>query len=82
MAKTIAVFGATGQQGGAVVRAMLKDKQYTIRAITRNPNSEKGIRLKQQGKVKAKQQSKVKVKQQSKVKFKQQGKVKVKQYMI
>ena len=53
MSKTIAVFGATGQQGGAVVRAMLKDKQYTIWAITRNPESEKGIQLKQ-GRVKVK----------------------------
>ena len=33
MGKTIAVFGATGLQGGAVVRAMLKDKQYVIRAL-------------------------------------------------
>ena len=52
MGKTIAVFGATGQQGGAVVRAMLKDKQYVIRAITRNPESEASIQLKKQGKVK------------------------------
>ena len=63
MGKTTAVFGATGQQGGAVVRAMLKDKQYTIRAITRNPESEAAIKLKQQGKVKVKQQGKVKIKQ-------------------
>ena len=59
MAKTIAVFGAIGQQGGAVVRAMLKDKQYVVRAITRNPDSEKGIRLKQQGKVKIKHDGEV-----------------------
>ena len=78
MGKTIAVFGATGQQGGAVVRAMLKDKQYTIRAITRNPDSEGAVKLKQQGKVKVKQQGKVKVKQQGKVKVKQQSKVKIK----
>ena len=54
MGKTIAVFGATGQQGGGVVRAMLNDKQYVVRAITRNPKSEVGIHLKQQGKVKVK----------------------------
>ena len=69
MAKTIAVFGATGQQGGAVAMAMLKNKQYVIRAITRNPDSEKGIRLKEQGEVKVKHDDKVNV---HKVKIKHQ----------
>ena len=55
MEKIIVVFGATGQQGGAVVRAMLSDKQYVIRGVTRNTESEASIRLKQQGKVKIKQ---------------------------
>ena len=50
--KIVAVFGATGQQGGAVVRAMLRDKQYTVRAITRNPDNENGKKLKEQGRVK------------------------------
>ena len=58
MAKTIAVFGATGLQGGAVVRAMLRDKQYVVRAITRNPESEAAIQLKQQGKFKVKRKVK------------------------
>ncbi len=41
--KTIAVMGATGAQGGSVVRAFhaLGDENYEIRAITRNPESEK-----------------------------------------
>jgi uncharacterized protein YbjT (DUF2867 family) len=35
--KLIAVVGATGQQGGAVVRALQVGKQFKIRALTRNP---------------------------------------------
>ena len=35
--KLIAVVGATGQQGGAVVRALQADKQVKVRALTRNP---------------------------------------------
>src|SRR5229473_1229365 len=34
--KLIAVAGATGQQGGAVVRALQADKQFKVRALTRN----------------------------------------------
>ena len=35
--KPIAVVGATGQQGGAVVRSLQADKQFKVRALTRNP---------------------------------------------
>jgi uncharacterized protein YbjT (DUF2867 family) len=35
--KLIAVVGATGQQGGAVIRALQAGKQFKIRALTRNP---------------------------------------------
>jgi uncharacterized protein YbjT (DUF2867 family) len=35
--KRIAVVGATGQQGGAVVRALQANKQFKVRALTRNP---------------------------------------------
>jgi uncharacterized protein YbjT (DUF2867 family) len=35
--KLIAVVGATGQQGGAVVRALHVGNQFKIRALTRNP---------------------------------------------
>jgi len=36
--KLIAVVGATGQQGGAVVRALQANGQFKVRALTRNPD--------------------------------------------
>src|SRR6201993_5090123 len=35
--KLIAVVGATGEQGGAVVRALRAGSQFKVRALTRNP---------------------------------------------
>jgi uncharacterized protein YbjT (DUF2867 family) len=35
--KLIAVFGATGQQGSGVVRALQASGQFSVRALTRNP---------------------------------------------
>lgn len=45
--KIIAVLGATGAQGGGVVRAILADKGggFTARALTRNVNSDKARAL-------------------------------------
>jgi uncharacterized protein YbjT (DUF2867 family) len=45
--KTIAVMGATGAQGGGLVRAILRDKTggFAARAVTRNPASEKARAL-------------------------------------
>ena len=45
--KIIAVAGATGAQGGGLVRAILEDPDggFTVRALTRNPNSEKARAL-------------------------------------
>ncbi len=45
MAKLITVFGATGQQGGAVARALLAKGGFQVRAVTRNPDSEKAKAL-------------------------------------
>lgn len=40
MSKLLTVFGATGNQGGSVIRAVLADpilsKQFTLRGITRD----------------------------------------------
>ncbi|HEX7336166.1 MAG TPA: NmrA/HSCARG family protein [Gemmatimonadales bacterium] len=49
--KIIAVVGATGAQGGGLVRAIQADKsgQFAARAITRNTNSEKAQALKAAG---------------------------------
>jgi uncharacterized protein YbjT (DUF2867 family) len=49
--KTIAVVGATGSQGGGLVRAILADKsgEYRVRALTRDPNSAKAQELAQLG---------------------------------
>jgi uncharacterized protein YbjT (DUF2867 family) len=45
--KIIAVVGATGAQGGGVVRAILADKsgEFAARAITRRPQGEKALEL-------------------------------------
>jgi uncharacterized protein YbjT (DUF2867 family) len=49
--KIIAVTGATGAQGGGLVRAILADPAggFTPRAITRNPESEAATALRDQG---------------------------------
>ncbi len=49
--KIIAVIGATGAQGGGLVHAILADpsRSFSVRAITRNPNSEKAQALRAAG---------------------------------
>ena len=49
--KIIAVVGATGAQGGGLARAILNDKQggFSVRALTRDVNSEKAKALASQG---------------------------------
>src|SRR5712691_9846168 len=41
--KLIAVIGATGQQGGGVVRALQARGQFKVRALTRNPNKHREL---------------------------------------
>jgi len=53
MSKLLAVFGATGQQGGSIIDYVLKDpdlsKQFKIRAITRDPSKPAAKTLHQKG---------------------------------
>jgi len=41
--KLIAVVGATGHQGGGVVRALQASGQFKVRALTRDPNKHRGL---------------------------------------
>jgi uncharacterized protein YbjT (DUF2867 family) len=45
--KVIVVFGATGAQGGGLAHAILNDKdsEFSVRAVTRNPDSDKAKAL-------------------------------------
>lgn len=45
--KIITIFGATGAQGGGLARAILNDKnsEFTVRAVTRDPDSDKAKTL-------------------------------------
>jgi uncharacterized protein YbjT (DUF2867 family) len=43
--KIIAIFGATGNQGGAVLQALLKTGQYQIKAVTRSTKSARAQQL-------------------------------------
>jgi uncharacterized protein YbjT (DUF2867 family) len=49
--KVIVVFGATGAQGGGLAQAILNDKnsEFSVRAVTRNVDSEKAKELAAQG---------------------------------
>src|SRR5437867_6165238 len=41
--KLIAVIGATGHQGGAVVRALQAGGQFKVRTLTRNPDKHRDL---------------------------------------
>lgn len=41
--KVIAVFGATGHQGGGVVRALRSRSEFRVRALTRDPGKHAGL---------------------------------------
>jgi uncharacterized protein YbjT (DUF2867 family) len=41
--KLIAVIGATGQQGGGVVRALQASGQFKVRALTRDPGKHRDL---------------------------------------
>ena len=43
--KLITVFGATGAQGSSVVRALLNNGSYHVKAVTRNSKTDKAKQL-------------------------------------
>ena len=45
--KIITIFGATGAQGGGLAKTILadKDSEFSVRAVTRNPSSDKAKAL-------------------------------------
>lgn len=53
MSKRITIFGATGNQGGSVIRALLADpvlsKEFKIRGITRDPSKPAAMELAEKG---------------------------------
>lgn len=53
MSKVFVIFGATGQQGGALINFILKDetlsKEFSLRGITRNASKPEAVQLKERG---------------------------------
>lgn len=49
MPKLVTVVGATGIQGGSVIDALLPNPSYTLRALTRNPQSAPAQKLRERG---------------------------------
>ena len=52
MSKNVLIFGATGQQGGATVKALLESpraSEFTILAVTRNAASASAKKLEERG---------------------------------
>ena len=47
--KIVTIFGATGQQGGSVARALLVGGTYRVRAVTRNPDCDAAKKLQEIG---------------------------------
>ncbi|XP_008821843.1 nmrA-like family domain-containing protein 1 isoform X2 [Nannospalax galili] len=47
--KVIAVFGATGAQGGSVAKAILENKYFAVRALTRDVTRKKALALQDLG---------------------------------
>lgn len=45
--RLVTIYGATGVQGGTVIRSMLdnKAKAFVLRAVSRNPDSDEAMRI-------------------------------------
>lgn len=56
--KVVVVFGATAAQGGSVARALKAGENggYTVRAVSRDPESEKAKALTEEGRCLSKEQ--------------------------
>ncbi|KAJ2004135.1 hypothetical protein GGI04_002708 [Coemansia thaxteri] len=46
MSKIVAIVGATGQQGGSVLKSLHATDKYQLRALTRNPDGKQALLLK------------------------------------
>ena len=49
MVKLLVVVGATGGQGGSVIKAFLQRPEWRLRGLTRNPNGARAKELSSQG---------------------------------
>jgi len=45
----IGIIGATGSQGGSLARALLQDKKFSVRPLTRDPSKDAAQKLKEAG---------------------------------
>ena len=45
----VVVFGATGLVGGAVARALLRDRRFEVKAVTRTPTTDSARKLAEEG---------------------------------
>ncbi|XP_041461081.1 nmrA-like family domain-containing protein 1 [Lytechinus variegatus] len=47
--RLITVFGATGSQGGSLIKALLEDGTFSVRGVTRNADGDAALKLKKMG---------------------------------
>ena len=45
----VVVFGATGLVGGAVARALIRDRRFEVKAVTRTPTTDSARKLAEEG---------------------------------
>ena len=45
----VVVFGCTGLVGGAVARALLRDRRFEVKAVTRTPTTDAARKLAEEG---------------------------------
>jgi uncharacterized protein YbjT (DUF2867 family) len=47
--RTIVICGASGKQAGAVLKSLLKSREWNIVALSRDPDGARAVALKQRG---------------------------------